>query len=212
MAFLLSIFVAGCSGVANLAPTLAPTLSSVSPNSGTQGQTVAVTLTGTNFGPGATISVSGTGITVSNVTVVSSTQITAMFAIAASAPTGPQNITVTGLAIASGAQAFTVSLLPPTVSSTNPANNVIAVPINRKITATFSKPMDLATITSAAFLVTSGGSAVAGGVTYDAANNTATFAPTANLAPNTAFTASITTGAKDPGGNAVANGGSAPNP
>src|SRR3989442_11111525 len=108
MVFLLSIFVAGCSGVASLAPTLLPTLSSVSPNSGTQGQTVAVTLTGTNFGPGATISVSGTGITASNVTVVSSTQITAMFAIAASAPTGPQNITVTGLAIASGAQAFTV--------------------------------------------------------------------------------------------------------
>jgi len=212
MVFLLSIFVAGCSGVASLAPTLLPTLSSVSPNSGTQGQTVAVTLTGTNFGPGATISVSGTGITASNVTVVSSTQITAMFAIAASAPTGPQNITVTGLGIASGVQAFTVSLLPPTVSSTNPANNVIAVPINRKITATFSKPMDLATITSATFLVTSGGSAVAGGVTYDATNNTATFAPTANLAANTAFTASITTGAKDPGGNAVGNGGSAPNP
>src|SRR5438445_308825 len=135
-----------------------------------------------------------------------------MFAIAASAPTGPQNITVTGLGIASGVQAFTVSLLPPTVSSTNPANNVIAVPINRKITAYFSKPMDLATITPATFLVTSGGSAVAGGVTYDATNNTATFAPTANLAANTAFTASITTGAKDPGGNAVANGGSAPNP
>src|SRR5207245_10270648 len=35
------------------------------------------------------------------------------------------------------------------------------------------------------FLVTSGGSAVAGGVTYDATNNTATFAPTANLAANT---------------------------
>src|SRR5256712_5876549 len=137
MAFLLSIFVAGCSGVANLAPTLAPTLSSVSPNSGTQGQTVAVTLTGTNFGPGATISVSGTGITVSNVTVVSSTQITAMFAIAASAPTGPQNITVTGLGIASGVQAFTASLLPPTVSSTHPSHNVIPMPINRSLTATF---------------------------------------------------------------------------
>ena len=63
----------------NLAP---PTLTSISPNSGVQGQGVAVTLTGTNFVAGATIGVSGAGITVSNTTVVSATQITATFAIA----------------------------------------------------------------------------------------------------------------------------------
>ncbi len=76
----------------NLAP---PTLTSISPNSGVQGQGVAVTLTGTNFVAGATIGVSGAGITVSNTTVASATQITATFTIAGNAPTGAQNITVT---------------------------------------------------------------------------------------------------------------------
>ena len=50
-----------------------PTLTSVSPNQGIQGTTVAVTLTGTNFVVGATtVNVSGTGVTVNNVVVGSS--------------------------------------------------------------------------------------------------------------------------------------------
>ena len=48
----------------------APTLTSVSPNQGTPGATVAVTLTGTNFVVGATtVTVSGGGVTVNNVVV-----------------------------------------------------------------------------------------------------------------------------------------------
>ena len=42
----------------------APTLTSVAPNSGVVGGTVAVTLTGTNFVAGATVTVSGAGVTV----------------------------------------------------------------------------------------------------------------------------------------------------
>jgi hypothetical protein len=52
-------------------------MTSISPNNGVQGQGVTVTLTGTNFVAGATIGVSGAGITVSNTTVLSATQITA---------------------------------------------------------------------------------------------------------------------------------------
>ncbi|MGE5644760.1 MAG: DUF4082 domain-containing protein, partial [Acidobacteriota bacterium] len=46
----------------------APTLTAVNPASGVRGTTVPVTLTGTNFVSGATVAVSGTGVTVSGVT------------------------------------------------------------------------------------------------------------------------------------------------
>src|SRR5580704_205506 len=101
-----------------------PTLTSISPNSGVQGQGVAVTLTGTNFVAGATISVSGAGIAVSNTTVVSATQITATFTIAGNAATGAQNVTVTTSGGTSGTQAFTVNLAPPTLTSISPNSGV----------------------------------------------------------------------------------------
>ena len=182
----------------------AATLTSVSPSSGTQGQTVNVTLTGTLFAAGSTIGVSGTGVTVSNLTVVSSTSITATFAIALNATTGALNVTVTNAIGASGPQTFTVTALPPTVTFTNPANGATSIPINRKIAATFSKPMDPLTITTAIFTLVST-TPVTGTVTYNAANNIAIFAPTANLAANTTFTATITTGAKDLSGTSLAS-------
>ena len=203
-----------CPGGTTTAQTftvLGPTLTSVSPNSGTQGQTVAVTLTGTVFAAGCTIGLTGTGITVSNTVVVSGTQITASFAIGAAAASGARSVTVTCPGGTTGAQTFTVNSLAPTVTSTSPANGATAVPINRTITATFSKAMNAATITTATFTVT-GATPVTGVVTYDAASNTATFAPSAPLAANTTFTATITAGAQDTAGNALVGGGSAPNP
>ncbi len=76
--------------------------------------------------------------------------------------------------------------------------------------ATFSKAMDSSTITTTTFTLKQGTTAVAGTVTY--AGTTATFTPTANLAASTAYTATISTGATDLAGNALAAGGSAPNP
>ena len=68
----------------------APTLTSVSPNQGIQGTTVAVTLTGTNFVVGATtVTVSGSGVTVTNVVVGSSTSLTANFVLDPAAATVP---------------------------------------------------------------------------------------------------------------------------
>ena len=52
-----------------------PTVSSVSPNSGPTAGGTAVTITGTNFAAGATVTFGGTAAT--NVTVVNSTTITA---------------------------------------------------------------------------------------------------------------------------------------
>ncbi len=182
-----------------------PTLSSVSPGFGTEGQSVPVTLTGTLFAAGATIGLSGTGITVSNTKVVSSTSITATFTIALNAPIGAQNVTVTTPVGTSGTQTFTVNALPPTVTFTNPANLSTGIPLNRKIAVTFSKPMNPLTITTATFTLVGGGTNVAGTVSYNAATNVATFSPLANLTASTLYTATITTGAKDQAGNSLAS-------
>ena len=93
---------------------------------------------------------------------------------------------------------FTTGTIP-SVTSTNPTNGAMNVPINQKIIATFSEAMNPATITAAGtftLAVTAGGVAVPGTVTYVAASNTATFAPTANLLPSTQYTATITTAAQ----------------
>ena len=95
------------------------------------------------------------------------------------------------------------AVTPPTVSSTDPANAATAVPINQKVSATFSKAMDASTITTATFIVTQGTNSVSGFVSYS--GTTAVFAPASNLAPNTAYTVTITAGAKDLASNALAS-------
>lgn len=91
----------------------------------------------------------------------------------------------------------------PTVTLTLPANAATGVAINSKISATFSEVMDLATITTETFTVTSGGTTVTGTVDYVGTN--AIFTPAANLERNIVYTATITTGAKDLAGNALAS-------
>ncbi|MGP8176261.1 MAG: beta strand repeat-containing protein [Terracidiphilus sp.] len=120
-------FVVATSGGASGAQTFTvnpapPTLTSVSPSLGTQGASVPVTLTGTNFVSGATVSTTNTGITVSSVTVVSATQITATFTIGGSATLGATNVTVATSGGASGAQTFTVNPPAPTLTSVSPSS------------------------------------------------------------------------------------------
>ena len=55
------------------------------------------TLTGKNLVTGATVEVSGSGVTVSNVLVVNSTTMTATFRIAANAMSGAGNVPATTL-------------------------------------------------------------------------------------------------------------------
>jgi len=93
----------------------------------------------------------------------------------------------------------------PTVISTIPANLATGVPLNQVISAAFSEAMNAATINSATFTLTGPGlTAVAGQVAYASIGNTATFTPAANLTANTLYTATITTGATDLAGNALA--------
>jgi hypothetical protein len=94
----------------------------------------------------------------------------------------------------------------PTVTSTTPAATARDVPVQREITARFSKAMNDKTINSTTFTLTAPGAvAVAGAVTLDAASNTAIFKPASALAVNTLFTATLSTGVQDTGGLALAN-------
>jgi hypothetical protein len=107
----------------------------------------------------------------------------------------------------------TVDVTPPIVTATVPVSGAMDVPTNEIITATFSKPMDSATVTAPGTFTVAvagvGGAAVPGTVTY--AGLAATFTPTANLAATTQYTATISNAATDLSGNALV-AGAVPNP
>ena len=90
----------------------------------------------------------------------------------------------------------------PTVTATSPVNGAQGAAINSFVKATFSVTMNPATITASTFLLRQGVTPVPGAVTY--AGTIATFAPTADYSPGATLTATVTTGAKDLSGNALA--------
>lgn len=98
----------------------------------------------------------------------------------------------------------------PTVTLNNPADGATGVCTRKTINASFSEAMDPTTITNATFtLRVTGGAAVAGAVSYDAATRIASFNPAADLigTPATSYTATVrggATGVKDLAGNALA--------
>jgi Ice-binding-like/Bacterial Ig-like domain len=91
----------------------------------------------------------------------------------------------------------------PTVLSTIPLAGATGVPLNQHLLATFSEPMNPATVTAPGrfTLAVAGGAAVPGTATYVTGTNSATFAPAANLLPNTAYTATISSLAQSAFGN-----------
>lgn len=89
---------------------------------------------------------------------------------------------------------------PPTVVSTTPANGSTNVSVDIVLQATFSHDMDAGTLTNATFTVSNG--VTAGPVSYS--NKVATLTPSASLTPNTSYTATISTGAKDVAGTPLA--------
>jgi len=117
--------------------------------------------------------------------------------------TGAKNLA--GVALESNyTWAFTTgTTLAPKVISTDPANNATGVALDKTVTATFSMPMDPATITTATFILRQGIDPVAGTVTYT--GTTATFNPVEELKPNVVYTGTITVGAKNVAGVPLAN-------
>ncbi|MFZ2432417.1 MAG: Ig-like domain-containing protein [Lutibacter sp.] len=90
----------------------------------------------------------------------------------------------------------------PTVLSVVPANSAASIAVNTNITAAFSEAMNTSTISTTTFTLKQGTTNVAGSVSYS--GTTATFNPTSDLAGGLVYTATITTGAKDVAGNAIA--------
>ena len=136
---------AGTSGAQTFTVTLplppgTPTLTSVSPNQGIRGTTVAVTLTGTNFVVGATtVTVGGSGVTVTNVAVSSETSLTANFVLDPAAAEGPRTVTVTTAIGTSGPRIFTISLPPPgapTLTSVTPNEGIQGTTVAVTLTGT----------------------------------------------------------------------------
>ena len=96
-------------------------------------------------------------------------------------------------------------VVAPTVKSTNPASAAVNVFVNQSVNATFSEALDASTITALTMTLSGpGGVAVAGAVSYDAINHIATLKPNLDLAPDTLYGATLTTGIKDLAGNALA--------
>ncbi len=94
---------------------------------------------------------------------------------------------------------------PPTVVSAAPPSAAAGACPNTMVTVTFSEAMNPATINATTFTLTGPAlAAVAGVVSYDVASETATFSPSASLALNTLYTATVTTGAQDTFANAMA--------
>jgi hypothetical protein len=105
-----------------------PTFTSLSPNTGYRGTTFSVTITGNNLGGTTNVTVSGTGVAVTNIQP-SSTTITATFTISATAALSARNLTITaGGGTVTATNAF--SVLGPSITSFSPN------PLLRSTTAT----------------------------------------------------------------------------
>jgi hypothetical protein len=219
LAFLLILVIAGCGR--EQAPASLPVVVTVAPANGATAVPVSSLITATFnkamnptsintstftvIGP-AGVTVTGT-VTYSGTTATftPTTFLAASSMYTATITTGATDAIGTTLA-SNFVWSFTTGTIP-TVISTNPVNGAINIPINRKITAIFSEAMNPATVTAAgvfSLTVTTGGAVVPGSATFVTANNTVIFSPTANLLPNTQYTATISTAAKSAAGNALA--------
>jgi O-glycosyl hydrolase len=200
----------------------APTVSAVSPADGATGVAIGTAVSATfNAAMNASSITTGTftlaaqgGSAVAGTVSYDATSQTATFTPAASlAYSTTYTATLTagvtssaGTALAAMSWSFTTAAPPPlTVSAMTPANGATNVGVTTGVTATFSEAMNAASLTASTFTLTAkGGGAVAGSVTYNPANLTATFTPAASLAYSTQYTATITTGATASNGAALA--------
>jgi IPT/TIG domain len=189
----------GTSGTVNFAVRPpAPTLTSMSPNTGGAGTTVPVTLTGTNLTGASAVTMAGGGVTCTITGTSTATNVTASCVISATATTGARTVTVTTPGGTSNAVTFTIT--GATVTSIAPTTGSRGETVPVTITGT-----NLATA-SAVALLTGGGAA--GGVTCTITGTSTATTVTANCAISTTATLSarnVTVTTTD--GTAVLTGG-----
>src|SRR5205807_2599056 len=87
---------------------------------------------------------------------------------------------------------FTIATRP-TVTLQTPTPNAIGIPLNTTVSATFSRPLNPATVTTASFSLRAAGAAadVPATVTLNAAGTIATLTPTSPLTAGTVYTATV---------------------
>jgi len=215
---LATLFVFGCKSPVDNEDVVAPTVSSTSPANLATGVSVGANITATfsedmdpatiiaaNFSlmQGAT-SIPGAVSYIGSVAIFNPTAALANDTVyTATIDTGVTDLAGNALA-ANKVWSFTtaVETTPPTVSSTSPADDAVGVAIGSDITATFSEAMDPTTIVAANFTLMQGATSIPGAVSY--VGLVATFNPTAALANDTVYTATIDTGVTDLAGNALA--------
>lgn len=223
----ISLLASGCGGSSagtTTPPPTAPSVMSVTPVNGSSGAAVstmpaatfseamsATTISASTFtvsGPGGT-TVSGS-VSYNSATMTATFTPTANLAYnstyAAAVTTGVTSSSGTALA-SNYVWSFTTATAPapPTVTAVTPLTGATNVDVASAVTATFSQAMNATTIDASTFTLTGpGNSAVSGTVSYASSGSVATFTPTANLAYNTLYTATITNGATDSTGQALA--------
>ena len=129
------------SGFNVMVSTTAPTITSVSPSSGPQGQGGPVGIVGqnTHFVQGTTQISFGPGIVVSNINVTCPTCLTAQLQISATAVLGPVTVTVTtGSEVATLVGGFTVLAGTPILTSMVPATGSQGQTLTSTITGQFT--------------------------------------------------------------------------
>jgi len=97
----------------------------------------------------------------------------------------------------------TLQIIAPTVIATDPLNLAVNVPVDKTVSATFSRKMDATTITATSFTLKAGNASIAGAVNYT--DSTATFNPTNDLVAGTTYTATITNAVKNVAGTSMVN-------
>jgi hypothetical protein len=92
---------------------------------------------------------------------------------------------------------------PPAVLETVPSAGAVAFAPNSALAVTFSEPVDVATVDATTFTLAGPSGSVPGTVTYDAPSRSALFTPSAQLAGNTLYAATVSAAIRDLASNAM---------
>jgi hypothetical protein len=165
-----------------------PSLTNVSPATAEQGRRLTLTIDGSNFKSGATVTFSTPGLTVNAVTVQSCNRLTVDVTVGTGATVGGSNLELMNgdRTFGSYPSALTVqAAVAPMVAVTAPINGATQVPTSVQPTVTFSEAMVPSTISASTVqIVDASGTAVAqaaGSPTLSSDGRTATLRPAAVL-------------------------------
>jgi hypothetical protein len=171
-----------------------PTLSTITPNNGRQGESVNVQLIGTNFGTLFTSVSFGSDITVTNITVPSSTTINVTLNIGNNAVLGQRNVTVTNAGPGGGVAAinngFTVN--PPANTAPVASNDQYQTAFNTFLQVNspgiLQNDTDDGGIANLTAEIVSGLTPASAGTLNFSFNGGFTFTPTQGFSGNATFT------------------------